>query len=69
MWDDDKNSKGYGEENDRKEELPFLREDAADASAYTTATRPSTHSTDARRRIMERILVEQAELWERLANS
>lgn len=69
MWDDDKNSKGYGQENDRKGELPFVREDAADASAYAAATRRSTHSTHARRRIMERILVEQAELWERLANS
>jgi hypothetical protein len=69
MWDVEKNGKGYGEENTCEEGTSLIREDSADASTYTAAAPPIRHSADDRRRMMERLLVEQAELWERLANS
>ena len=69
MWDTEKDRKKYGEGNGCQEGSSLIREDSADASAYTAAAPPIRHSADDRQLIMERLHVEQAELWERLANS
>lgn len=63
--------KNDSEETTNGGQPSVMREESADALGLGyTVSGPRTHHSDAERhRIMESLLVEQAELWERLADS